>query len=225
MHLRSKSAQTIRCAQRIDLHNNVVAVVPFNRRVRGVIHFVAGAFAGALPYQSYGALLHRLADAGYTVIATPYAVTFEHKVCAECLHSDFLSALDDIRSMDSMSRWVAPQSVPIHGLGHSNGALIHAMIASLFAPDNVSNVLISFNNRQVVEAVPVPLTSLQAGLQPVRAVDTLANLAKRSISLTLDVVEALENQGGSGGELSKFVKEFAPAAVQVGSVLDEYVMD
>lgn len=223
MRFRSKSAQPIACGQRIDLRNNVVAVVPSNRKVRGVIHFVAGAFAGAVPYQSYGSLLHRLADAGYTVIATPYAVTFEHKVCAENLHGDFLAALEEIRSQNNGRRWrwAAPRSVPVHGLGHSNGALIHAMIASLFAPDNTSNVLISFNNRQVKEAVPVPLVPLQAGLQPVRTIDRLTNLAERSVLLTLDVARMLEKRSDSTGELSRFVKELAPAAVQLGSVLDE----
>ncbi len=35
----------------------------------------------------------------------------------------------------------------MHGVGHSNGALLHALIGALLAPPNASNALISFNNK------------------------------------------------------------------------------
>ena len=46
------------------------------------MHFLGGAFAGASPQLIYPLLLQLLARAGYTVISTPYAVTFKHLVCA-----------------------------------------------------------------------------------------------------------------------------------------------
>lgn len=46
------------------------------------MHFLGGAFAGAAPQLLYNTFVELLADAGYTVISTPYKVTFQHDVCA-----------------------------------------------------------------------------------------------------------------------------------------------
>jgi len=46
------------------------------------VHFLGGAFAGAAPQLLYNSFVELLADAGYTVVATPYKVTFQHDVCA-----------------------------------------------------------------------------------------------------------------------------------------------
>ena len=43
--------------------------------------------------------------------------------------------------------WLVPDDQPIHGIGHSNGALLHLLIGSIYAPISASNVLISFNNK------------------------------------------------------------------------------
>ncbi len=48
------------------------------------------------PHQSqvvYSLLLELIASAGYTVVATPYAVTFQHLECADSLRARFLAAL------------------------------------------------------------------------------------------------------------------------------------
>ena len=42
---------------------------------------------------------------------------------------------------------LVPPGLAVHGVGHSNGALLHLLIGSLYAPQNASNVLISFNNK------------------------------------------------------------------------------
>ena len=47
-----------------------------------MIHFLGGAFAGAAPQLLYNSFVELLADEGYTVISTPYKVTFQHDVCA-----------------------------------------------------------------------------------------------------------------------------------------------
>lgn len=57
-------------------------VAPASGRPRGTVHFLGGAFAGAAPGVAYGLLLQLLAEAGYTCVATPYAVTFQHLACA-----------------------------------------------------------------------------------------------------------------------------------------------
>jgi hypothetical protein len=55
---------------------------PRSARTKGVVHFLGGAFAGAAPQLLYNSFVELLADAGYTVIATPYKVTFRHDACA-----------------------------------------------------------------------------------------------------------------------------------------------
>ena len=60
-------------------------VAPAAGRPRGTVHFLGGAFAGAAPQVAYALLLQLLAEAGYTCVATPYAVTFQHLVCASAV--------------------------------------------------------------------------------------------------------------------------------------------
>ena len=61
-------------------------IAPPQGRPKGTVHFLGGAFAGASPQLIYPLLLQLLARAGYTVISTPYAVTFKHVVCAGAVH-------------------------------------------------------------------------------------------------------------------------------------------
>lgn len=126
----------------------------------------------------YPLLLTKLADAGYTCIATPFAVTFNHVGCARDVHAAFLAAVAQLRA--GRGTWAAPAGVPTHGVGHSNGALLHALIGVVCPPEDngssssssagggkpaaeaaagaagapeagprASNVLMSFNNLQV----------------------------------------------------------------------------
>ena len=60
-------------------------VAPAAGRSRGTVHFLGGAFAGAAPQVAYSLLLQLLAEAGYTCVATPYAVTFQHLICASAV--------------------------------------------------------------------------------------------------------------------------------------------
>ena len=53
---------------------------------RGIVHFLGGAFAGAAPQLLYPLLISLLAEAGFTVVATPYMVTFRHRGCAVAVH-------------------------------------------------------------------------------------------------------------------------------------------
>jgi hypothetical protein len=58
---------------------------------------------------------------------------------------EFLGTLDLLR--ESEKAWMAPEGVALHGIGHSNGALLHLLIGSQSRPSNASNVAISFNNK------------------------------------------------------------------------------
>ena len=65
----------------------------------------------------------------------------QHGCCAQ----KFLTTLAKLRAGPQAA--LAPAGLPVHGVGHSNGALLHLLIGSLYAPQNASNVLISFNNK------------------------------------------------------------------------------
>lgn len=43
--------------------------------------------------------------------------------------------------------WIVPEGKPLHGVGHSNGALLHLLIGSQYGAVNDSNVAISYNNK------------------------------------------------------------------------------
>lgn len=63
----------------------------------------------------------------------------------------------DIISENSEMSNLVPSDKLVHGIGHSFGALAHALISSISPlPHNASNVLISFNNKDVSDAIPIP---------------------------------------------------------------------
>jgi len=59
---------------------------PLLQQPKGIVHLLGGAFAGAAPQLAYQFLINWVANAGYTVVATPYAVTFRHLDCAARVH-------------------------------------------------------------------------------------------------------------------------------------------
>jgi hypothetical protein len=92
-------------------------------------------------------MLERLAEKGFLVVATPYQLSFDH-----------LEICDDVISkFEKLAPSIARQygAVPVVGIGHSCGALLHVLITSLF-PDTprAANVLMSYNNKPITEAVP-----------------------------------------------------------------------
>ena len=134
-----------------DMHGNYILRPPPSSSMsppRAVIHFLGGAFLGAAPQLTYRYLLERLSSRGYLVVATPYQLSFDH-----------LTTCDEIISKFEL---VAPSlarqygAIPVVGVGHSCGALLHMLITSLF-PDTprAANALLSYNNRPVSEAIPV----------------------------------------------------------------------
>ena len=62
--------------------------------------------------------------------------------------------LQELRSTGQ--EWLVPDGAPIHGVGHSNGALMHLFIGSLVDEPVASNVLMSYNNKEVADAIPIP---------------------------------------------------------------------
>jgi hypothetical protein len=104
--------------------------------------------------------------------------------------------------------------------------LLHAIIASSYNPTNLSNILISFNNRQVADAVPIPLDPLSAAIQPLQVIagSSLGNAAQSAASQALQIAGTYRATGagwGAPGNAIELLRELLPAATQVGSVLDE----
>ena len=63
---------------------------------------------------------------------------------------DFMSSVDVMRQTNQA--WMVPRGLPVHGIGHSNGALLHLLIGSQSRSENASNVIISYNNKCVLKA-------------------------------------------------------------------------
>lgn len=97
---------------------------------------------------TYRYLLEKLAERGYLVVATPHDLSFDHLKTCDRVIARFE------RIAPTLARTYG--ALPVVGVGHSLGALLHLMITSLF-PDTprAANALLSFNNKPVTEAVPL----------------------------------------------------------------------
>ncbi|WIA39607.1 hypothetical protein OEZ86_005689 [Tetradesmus obliquus] len=211
---------------------------PRAARVSGVIHFLGGAFAGAAPQLLYNGFIEQLADAGYTTIATPYAVTFRHDQCAKAVRQTFLDSVAELRR--SGRSYLTPQKAPCFGVGHSNGALLHLLIGSLEPAATQANVIISYNNLQVSDAIPIPgfLEGLQPTLQAARSMSStdetgsssssssgsssaLPGLALPQLSAQQVLVAAAATAPVLSLEQRQLLAGAAPALDQLASVINE----
>ena len=116
---------------------------------KALVHFVGGAFAGASPQLTYRYFLETLAARGFFVIATPFETNFEHLKIADEIHLKYTQC---VRSLGS--RVEGLQTI---GVGHSLGALEQLLLCSRYRDLNenrAGNVLISFNNKPVTDAIP-----------------------------------------------------------------------
>jgi len=115
---------------------------------RALLHFLGGALVGAAPDITYRYVLEELAQEGYLIVATPYNLSFDHLQTCDAV----------IRKFERVAPALARQygAIPVVGVGHSCGSLLHILITSLF-PDTprAANALLSFNNKPVQEAVPL----------------------------------------------------------------------
>ncbi len=114
---------------------------------KAVLHFLGGAFVGAAPHLTYRYLLTGLAERGFLVVATPYNLSFDYvQVCDTVLERFEKVAIPLAKEYGAL---------PVVGVGHSCGALLHVLITCLF-PDTprLANALISFNNQKAQKAIP-----------------------------------------------------------------------
>uniref|UniRef100_A0A7S3VIW0 Alpha/beta hydrolase fold-3 domain-containing protein n=1 Tax=Dunaliella tertiolecta TaxID=3047 RepID=A0A7S3VIW0_DUNTE len=143
-------------AEAIKVGRCWVVAPPKRQPPRGIVHFLGGAFVSGAPQVLYSLLLESIAASGFTVLSTPYAVSFKHLECAATVRQDFMDSVQELRGNSSQS-WMVPAGVPVLGVGHSNGALLHLLNSSQSGQVyTVANVLVSYNNKQVSDAIPIP---------------------------------------------------------------------
>ncbi len=118
--------------------------------IKGIIHFLGGAFVATAPQISYRYFLEQLAQEGYGIIATPFLNTFDHFAIAREVLNRFETILERLQKTNSLGQGY----FPIYGIGHSMGSKLHLMIGSLFEVPRTGNILISFNNYPVRRAIP-----------------------------------------------------------------------
>ncbi|KAE9597939.1 hypothetical protein Lal_00029585 [Lupinus albus] len=120
---------------------------PKNIKPDFVVHFIGGIFVGAAPQLTYRLFLERLSEKGALIIATPYASGFDH----------FLIADEAQFKFDRCYRLLQEtvQDLPIFGVGHSLGSVVHLLIGSRYAVQRSGNVFMAFNNKEASSAIPL----------------------------------------------------------------------
>lgn len=120
------------------------------QEIRGIVHFLGGAFVATAPQVSYRSILEELSHAGFAVIATPFLNTFDHFAIAREVLNRFETVLERLQKTNRLSSGY----LPVYGIGHSMGCKLHLLIGSLYDVERAGNILISFNNYPASRAVP-----------------------------------------------------------------------
>ncbi len=121
-----------------------------SKEIKGIIHFLGGAFVATAPQISYRSFLEPIGQEGYAMIATPFLNTFDHIAIAREVLNRFETILQRLHKTNSLGK----SYFPIYGIGHSMGCKLHLIIGSLFEVQRAGNILISFNNYPVRRAIP-----------------------------------------------------------------------
>ena len=110
------------------------------------------------------------------IIATPFPTGFNHLAISDQTHFMFDRCMSQLRSEVS--------DLPIFGIGHSLGALVHLLISSRYPVQRSGNVFLSFNNKPATESLPFITPFLGPGaaaIAPIIArVSQLASLKAES---------------------------------------------
>ncbi|MCS7292134.1 MAG: DUF1350 family protein [Gloeomargarita sp. SKYBB_i_bin120] len=112
---------------------------------RGIIHFLGGAFAGALPQWSYRQLLEGLAQRGYIIVTQSVIPNLDHRGLAAQAYRQFQEVMQGL---------TLPSNLPVYGLGHSLGCKLHLLIGCLFPVERAGHILMSYNNFGLQRALP-----------------------------------------------------------------------
>ncbi|KAL1530325.1 hypothetical protein AB1Y20_001234 [Prymnesium parvum] len=195
---------------------------------RAIVHFLGGAFVGAAPQLCYSELLERLASEGYVVVATPYELKFDYlRLCEEVLrrtepsHQQLCEEFGDL---------------PLVGVGHSCGALLHVIATSIFRTTGgfadiprKANVLISFNNKRASDAVPffsalvTPAASSLLQLEKGVPLAVTQAILRARTQLKLIATGGNKQEGKPPGLADGRAKELASLAVQTLPIIEQIV--
>ena len=190
--------------------------------VRAVVHFLGGAFVGVAPHFAYRFLLESLADEGYVIIATPYKLTFSYvDLCAE------IEARSRVASEALREQY---GGVPLVGLGHSCGALLHVLLSAAFPqdPGPAVNVLISYNNKPAREAIqeydrvvaPFARTVSERGAVQLTLRGVIETLADQAEGLAHNISRTNLAPRFVGAELLPLARQGLPGVEQVVELIE-----
>ena len=132
-----------------EISGNWVYLPPL--AVKGIVHFLGGAFVATAPQVSYRSILEQLSQAGFAIIATPFLNTFDHFAIAREVLNRFETVIDRLQKTNKLRSGY----VPVYGIGHSMGCKLHLLIGSLYDVERAGNILISFNNYPASRAIPL----------------------------------------------------------------------
>jgi hypothetical protein len=164
------------------------ALVAENPQNKGVIEFYGGAFFELLPQVSYEYYLQGLFNAGYTIIAVPFAFSFDHMEVALGL----IEKRDNIRAALKLPK--SSREFPHFWIGHSVGCKIISLLEVLTdVPRCVGiadepSLLLAPDISDTSSAVPWPISSILdlfgLGVKPTQA-QTQRLIAGRTDVFTL----------------------------------------
>uniref|UniRef100_A0A3Q7E8V9 RNase H type-1 domain-containing protein n=1 Tax=Solanum lycopersicum TaxID=4081 RepID=A0A3Q7E8V9_SOLLC len=120
------------------------------------------------------------------VIATPYASGFDHFYIADEVQFKFDRCLRFLQER--------VQDLPVFGIGHSLGSVIHLLIGARYAVKRNGNVLMAFNNKDASLAVPLfssVLVPMMQNLGPVLSQIASSPTIRLGAEMTMKQIENL----------------------------------
>jgi len=190
---------------------------------KALVHFLGGAFVGAAPQVAYRWFLEQLALEGFVVVATPYRLSFDH-----------LWTMDDVLTRFSAAAGMLALDygpIPVVGIGHSLGALLHTLGGSLFCNADgykAANVLIAFNNRRAEDAIPLFREFIAPVVKTVAQTGELSDVIERLVidgpatfDTLFDTVTDVVFPGSRDSELFALVRQSRALAQQIPPLFAE----
>ena len=201
---------------------------PDGVKPKAVVQFVGGAFVGASPNLTYKLFLERLSERGFLVVAAPHSTSFNYAATADEVHFKFARAAARLEA--------EAEGLPVFGVGHSLGCVLHLLIGSRYPVQRQGNVFMSFNNRPATDAIPLfsPVVSPAAAAlgplfrqlaeSPLSA--PLDNISEQVRSLSPPVVQQflplLDQLRPLYEDLAAGTREFSPAPKEIKRLIKGY---
>ncbi|KAI8475731.1 MAG: hypothetical protein J3K34DRAFT_403441 [Monoraphidium minutum] len=212
-----------------EVEGSWVLYPPEGRRPEAMVHFLGGAFVGAAPQLAYRTLLESLASRGVLIVATPFSTGFDHLRSADEIQYKYDRCIAALK--------VDPSTLPVYGVGHSLGSVMHALICSRYAPMRAGNALMAFNNRPATDTIPFlspliapsaralsPLLAQLASPGPLRSTVEGAADALRGLSPSLlrQVTPLIDQLAPIFLDVSQGRQEFTPPPLETKAMIRNY---